>query len=168
MKQVAVSLIFAFGAFMTGTTLAENPLLEKWTTPFGVPPFDAIQIEQYEPAFAAAMQEHKQEIRAIYVKRSVPTFENTIAALDRSGALLDQVSNVFFAMTSSMSTDELQAIAKNIAPRKERNHCRLTCATKTKGKGTKNSIAKVTNLLNKIAITNRTVTKKNFILGSKS
>ena len=55
------------------------------------------------------MQQHKQEIRAIYTKRSTPTFDNTIAALDRSGALLDRVRNVFFAMTSSMTNDQLQA-----------------------------------------------------------
>ncbi len=102
---------------MSGTARADNPLLEQWETPFGVPPFEAIKLEHYQPAFEEAMQQHQNEIRAIQVKRSAPTFDNTIAALDRSGALLDQVSHVFFAMTSSMTNDQLQAVAKEIAPK---------------------------------------------------
>ncbi len=121
-KRVAI-LFCVLGVLMTGTARADSPLLEKcplleqWDTPFGVPPFEAIKLEHYQPAFEAAMQQHRQEVRAIYVKRSTPTFDNTIAALDRSGALLDQVSNVFFAMTSAMTNDPLQAIAKEIAPK---------------------------------------------------
>ncbi len=112
-----LSLCIAWmGAFMTAATRAENPLLEPWQTPFEVPPFEAIELDHYLPAFEAAMKQHNEEIRAIYVKRSAPTFENTIADLDRSGALLDRVSNVFFAMTSSLTNDQMQEIAKQVAP----------------------------------------------------
>lgn len=116
MRRLGITLCCILGVLMTGTVRADNPLLEDWTTPFGVPPFDAIQLEHYGPAFQEAMQRHQQEIRAIYMRRSTPTFENTIAAMDRSGELLSRVSNVFFAMTSSMSSDELQALAREIAP----------------------------------------------------
>ncbi|MFO7904103.1 MAG: M3 family metallopeptidase [Planctomycetota bacterium] len=99
----------------------ENPFLVDWTTPFEAPPFDAIKLEHYRPAFEEAMERHEQSIRAIYTRRSAPTFDNTIAALDRGGSLLDRVSNVFFAMKSSMTNDDLQAIAKDIAPKLSRH-----------------------------------------------
>ena len=102
---------------MTAVTYAENPFLQPWTTPFGVPPFDAIKLEHYKPAFEAGMQQQQQEIRAICLKDSAPTFENTIEALDRSGELLDRVNNVFNAMESALTNDGIQTISKEIAPR---------------------------------------------------
>ncbi len=105
------------GAFMTTVASAANPFLEEWTTPFGVPPFDAIKAEHYQPAVEEGMKRQQQEIRAIFLQRSTPTFENTIAALDRSGALLDRVSAVFNAMESSMSSDAIREIATEIAPK---------------------------------------------------
>ncbi len=102
---------------MTAVTYAENPFLQPWTTPFGVPPFDAIKLEHYKPAFEAGMQQQQQEIRAICLKESAPTFENTIEALDRSGELLDRVNNVFNAMESALTNDGIQTISKEIAPR---------------------------------------------------
>ncbi|MFW6114334.1 MAG: M3 family metallopeptidase, partial [bacterium] len=96
---------------------SENPLLVEWNTPFESPPFESIGLEHYRAAFEEAMERHERKVRAIHAQQSDPTFENTIAALDRSGGLLDRVSNVFFAMTSSMTNDDLQAIAKDIAPK---------------------------------------------------
>jgi peptidyl-dipeptidase Dcp len=101
---------------MTAIAAAENPFFVEWTTPFGVPPFDQIQLEHYRPAFDAAMKKHAEEVRAIFIRRSAPTFENTIAELDRSGAQLDRVSNVFFSMKSSMNNEGMEALAKYIAP----------------------------------------------------
>lgn len=74
---IALSLI----PLMTATTSADNPFLGDWTTPFAVPPFDQIQLDHYKPAFEEAMKLHSQEVRAIYVVRSTPTFENTIECL---------------------------------------------------------------------------------------
>ncbi len=116
MKSGTVLLFFAFGVFMTADTYAGNPFLEEWTTPFGVPPFDAIKLEHYRPAFEEGMKRQQEEIRAIYLQQSAPTFDNTIAALDRSGALLDRVNNVFHAMESSMTNEGIQALSKEIAP----------------------------------------------------
>ena len=62
------------------------------------------------------MKRQREEIQAIYLQPSAPTFDNTIAALDRSGALLDRVNNVFHAMESSMTNDGIQALSKEIAP----------------------------------------------------
>ncbi len=117
MKYLLVLLVVVFTAKFSGSLQAANPLLTEWDTPFGVPPFDAIALEHYLPAFEEAMKLHKKEISAIYKERSAPTFDNTIVAMDRSGALLDRVSNVFFAMRSSMTNSELEVIAKDVAPK---------------------------------------------------
>ena len=93
-----------------------NPLLQEWTTPFGVPPFEKIEIKHYVPAFQEAMAQHKAEIDAIVNNPESPTFANTIEALDRSGALLDKVSNVFDVLGSVMATDDMQATARELSP----------------------------------------------------
>ena len=117
MKYLLVLIVVVFAMKFTGSLQAANPFLTEWNTPFGVPPFGEIELEHYLPAFEEAMQQHKQEISAIYKQRSAPTFDNTIAAMDRSGALLDRVSNVFFAMRSSMTNAQLEEIAKDVAPK---------------------------------------------------
>ncbi len=96
--------------------LAENPLLQEWDTPYGVPPFDKIKDEDYEPAFEAAMKEQNENIAKIIDNQDAPTFENTIVALDFSGMLLARVGGVFFNMLSSNTSDSLQAIAQRISP----------------------------------------------------
>lgn len=124
MRNLIAAFLCLNGVFMTGTMHAEltkNPFLEQWTTPLEVPPFDSIELEHYEPAFREAMQRHSQKIQAISMQRSDPDFQNTIVALERSGALLDRVRNVFFAMNSAMTSDEMQAIAKEVAPKLSRH-----------------------------------------------
>ncbi len=103
-------------ALMTTTTYAANPFYAPWTTPFEVPPFNQIKLEHYRPAFDEAMKRHRQEVAAICSEPAAPTFENSVEALERSGALLDRVGNVFFAMKSSMNNDEMESIAKAVAP----------------------------------------------------
>ena len=93
-----------------------NPFLVEWDTPFGVPPFDKIELAYYQPAFDEAVRQHNEEIDAILADPSAPTFANTIEALERSGALLSRVSNVFFAMNSSLTNEDMQEIAKVVAP----------------------------------------------------
>lgn len=63
-------------------TDAGNPFLAEYSTPFGVPPFDLIKVEHYKEAFLKGMEEQKKEIDAIVNQRSVPDFDNTIAAFD--------------------------------------------------------------------------------------
>jgi peptidyl-dipeptidase Dcp len=114
--------IFVLGAIglvlmLTASQQTTNPFFDEWDTPFGAPPFDEIKLEHYQPAFEEGMRQHNNEIESIVAQKAEPTFENTIEAMDRSGAMLTRVSNVFFAMNLSMTNEEMQAIAKEIAPR---------------------------------------------------
>jgi peptidyl-dipeptidase Dcp len=95
---------------------AENPLLAEWDTPFGVPPFDQIENEDYLPAFQAAMASHTGEIDAIVSSDEPPTFENTIEAMESAGADLSRVSRVFYAVEGAHSNDTLREVSRTIAP----------------------------------------------------
>ena len=95
---------------------AANVLLDEWDTPFGVPPFDHIESEHYLPAFRASMQAHNAEIDAIIGNPDAATFENTIEALELSGAKLSRVSRIFFAVEGANSDDVTKETAKTIAP----------------------------------------------------
>ncbi len=97
--------------------LADNPLLQEWETPYGVPPFDKIQDQHYEPAFEVAMNEQNENIQQIIDNKEEPTFENTIVALEFSGLTLSKVGSVFYNMLSCNTSDSLQAIAQRIAPK---------------------------------------------------
>ena len=94
-----------------------NPLLERWTTPFEVPPFDRVRTEHFRPAFDRAFAGNLKEIAAIAGNKAQPTFANTIDALERSGQTLDNVSAVFYNLSSTDSTPQIQAIEREIAPR---------------------------------------------------
>ncbi len=95
---------------------ADNPLLGKFTAPFGAPPFESIRAEHYKPAYLEAMKLHRGEIAAIAGNPEAPNFANTIEALEASGELLTQVDNIFGSMSSANTSDELQEIAQEIAP----------------------------------------------------
>ena len=69
----------------------ENPFFTEYNTPYGVPPFDQIKFEHYKPAILAGIEEGRKEIDAIVNNPEEPNFENTIAALDKQGALLRKV-----------------------------------------------------------------------------
>jgi peptidyl-dipeptidase Dcp len=94
----------------------ENPLLAPWRTPFKAPPFAAIEPKHFMPAFKLALKEHKAEIAEIATRTAKPTFANTIVALEKSGALLNKVADVFFNLASADTNDALQAIERDISP----------------------------------------------------
>jgi peptidyl-dipeptidase Dcp len=94
-----------------------NPLLSEWATAFGVPPFASITPEHFRPAFDRALDVHMGEIDAIAADRTEPTFDNTIAALERSGKPLARVAAVFYALAGAHTNDALLAIEREIAPR---------------------------------------------------
>ena len=94
----------------------ENPLLADWTARHETPPFGEITPEDFPPAFEAALKEHDRELDAIAGDPAEPTFENTIAALENSGRLLQRVGAVFFNLAGSDTNDALQAIERDIAP----------------------------------------------------
>ena len=105
-------------AIVCGSAMAKggNPFLGKYTTPFGIPPFEQIKVEHYKPAFIKGMEEHKKEIDAIVNNKKTATFENTIAALDRCGELLNKVASVFYGQNSACTSDEMQAVSREISP----------------------------------------------------
>jgi len=97
---------------------AENPLLGKWEGPFGgVPPFDRVQIELFKPALEAAMAEQLAETDRIAKNPAAPDFENTIAALERTGSALDRVGTLYFVWAGTMANPEFQAVQREMAPR---------------------------------------------------
>ncbi len=89
---------------------------EEWNTPYGTAPFSRITEADYVPAVKAGIAAQKEEIRAIVENPEAPTFENTIAAYELSGALLDKVSGVFFNLSESDSTPRMQEIEEEITP----------------------------------------------------
>lgn len=113
--SVALALAACSGQKGKDST-GENPFLTEYNTPFGVPPFEQIKVEHYKPAFLQGMEEQKKEVEAIINQRSVPDFENTVAALDQSGKLLRKVAYVFYAQNSACTSDEMQALSTEIAP----------------------------------------------------
>ena len=95
----------------------KNPLLEDFKTVHHTPPFDRIRTEHYEPAFEKAIADARKEIEQIAHTDSAPDFENTIAALDRAGERLGEISSIFFNLNSACTNDEMQQIAQRISPK---------------------------------------------------
>lgn len=94
----------------------KNPFMEEYKTPYGVPPFDEIKTLHFVPAFQEGMKQQQQAVISICNQRSVPTFSNTIEALEESGKLLSRVSTVFFNLSSANTSTELEAISRQMAP----------------------------------------------------
>ena len=99
-----------------------NPLLEEWTTEFGIPPFDKIRTEHYAPAFEEAMKMHNEEIAAIVESEEEPTFENVILAMDNAGVKLYELNLIFGMLSSSDLDDEMQEVQNTMMPRIEEHY----------------------------------------------
>ncbi|MCP5050596.1 MAG: M3 family metallopeptidase [bacterium] len=93
-----------------------NPFLSEFNTPFGVPPFDKIKVEHYVPAYKEGIKRQQTEIEAISSNTEAPTFANTIEAFERCGATLMRVRNVFESLKESVTNQDMQDIAKEVAP----------------------------------------------------
>jgi len=94
----------------------DNPLRSISALPYRLPPFGDITPEHLREALLAGMAEQRAEVAAIAASAEAPTFENTIVALERSGALLTRAWNVFGNLTSSVSTPRLREIERELAP----------------------------------------------------
>lgn len=119
MKPLSLILIFicTIGtAYAQETTMSDNPFLKPYGTPFDTPPLNKIKNEHYMPAFMKAMEDQKKEVQAIANNPQPPSFQNSVEALDQTGDLLDRVSNVFYAIQSANTDDDIQKIANDIAP----------------------------------------------------
>jgi len=102
----------------TLATEAQNPLLARWTGPYnGVPPLDQVKVAHFRPALEAAMAENLREVEAIASNSAAPDFQNTIAALERTGKKLDRVTTVYGIWSSTMNDAEFQKVEKEMAPK---------------------------------------------------
>ena len=107
---VIAAVVMAAGCSRT------NPFMEEWNTPYGIPPFDKIQTADYLPAIKAGIEAQEAEIQAIIDCPDAPAFDNTIAAYDKSGALLDRVSNVLFNVCESDYSEALNKVVEEATP----------------------------------------------------
>src|SRR5579875_3528905 len=105
--------------------ISDNPFFTPWDTPFGLPPFERIRPEHFVPAFERAMAEHQAEIETIGRGPWPPSFADTVEALERSGRALDRVNRVFANLEASDSNPQLEAIARDIAPRLAQHQMRV-------------------------------------------
>jgi peptidyl-dipeptidase Dcp len=94
----------------------QNPLLATWSGEFELPPFAAIKAEHFRPAFDRALAEHRAEIDTIAQNGAEPSFENTIAALEKGGRELERVANVFFVLAGADTSDDIEAIEREVSP----------------------------------------------------
>lgn len=94
----------------------DNIFFSEFKTTRGAIPFDRITTQMYEPAIMEAMRRHEKEVESIANRADEPTFDNTIVALERSGAMLSRVLGVFYPMLSACATDALMDISTRVAP----------------------------------------------------
>ena len=120
-----IKTILLFSALTTAVTVNSqdknkttmNPFFETYTTPYQVPPFHLIKNEHFKPAILEGIKKQEAEINAIVSNKQKPTFDNTVLAMENSGKLLSKVSTVFYNLNSANTNEEIQAIAKELAPR---------------------------------------------------
>ena len=113
MKHV---LIAALALLSMTACNQKNIFFQDWNTPYGTAPFSQIKEADYLPALRAGIKEEKAAIQAIIASKEAPTFENTILAMENASPILDKVSGVFFNLSESDSTPEMQAIEEEILP----------------------------------------------------
>jgi peptidyl-dipeptidase Dcp len=102
----------------TAVATPANPLLAPWTGPFGgVPPFDKVKVADLQPGLEAGMTQQLEEIERIARDPAPPTFENTIAALERTGRTLDRVSTIYGIYGSTLNDDAVQAVERDMEPK---------------------------------------------------
>jgi len=97
--------------------ISTNPFFaERYGTPYEIPPFSEITIDDIREAMLKGIEDQKATIQEIAENKEAPTFENTILALDNAGALLTKVSNVFSPLSSSDSNQDYRDLQKEISP----------------------------------------------------
>ena len=96
--------------------MRDNPLLQTWTTPFGIAPLDRVRPEHFREAFEEALAADRHEVAAVSTDPEPPSFDNTIAALEQSGRLLSRVSAVFYNLTGADTNETLRRIEREMAP----------------------------------------------------
>ncbi len=117
MRLFFILLLFCCFVVISCSSQNDNPFFSDYNTPFGVPPFEQIKTEHYVPAFTIGMEQEQEEIDAIANNPDPATFENTIVAMEKTGKILKKAQHVFFNILESNTSEELQNIAKAMAPK---------------------------------------------------
>ena len=97
---------------MTACTQTKNPFLQEWDTPYGIPPFEKISLEDYIPAVKAGIEQQEKELEAILNNPEAPSFKNTIDVYEQSGEILDKVTGVLYNLQETDGGDEMEKIAE--------------------------------------------------------
>lgn len=103
-------------ACLSACTNRENPFLKDWNTPYGIPPFQEIQVDNYIPAIQAGIEQQKKEIEDIVNNQDAPTFDNTILPLELSGEILRKVSGVLYNVSETDRTPALDSVMELAIP----------------------------------------------------
>lgn len=128
LKHLAIASLFLFSVISckngesTSTTytaeqMKDNPLVQESTLPYSAPDFSKIKQEHFKPALEYALQVETAAIEAIANNPEAPTFENTLVEMERANELLSRVASVFYALTSSDTNDELNALKEEMSPK---------------------------------------------------
>ena len=115
MKKLLL-IVTAAVALASCVTKEQNPFLQEWDTPYGIPPYDKIKIEHYMPAIQAGIAQQKAEIQAIIDNPEAPTFDNTVAALELSGSILSKVIGVLYNVAETENSPEMEALVEEATP----------------------------------------------------
>ena len=113
---IACFTLLASGAKKKNVKANENPFMASYTAKYEIPPFEKIKLSHYLPALEAGIAQQNKEIADIVNNPAAPNFENTVLALDNSGDILAKVGGVFFALSESDATPEMQELAEKLSP----------------------------------------------------
>lgn len=95
-----------------------NPLLSRWTGPYGgVPPFDRVEVRHFRPALAASIETYRRELEGIGEAQERATFENTIGAMEKAGRTFHDAVRIFYVWSSAMNGPEFQEVERDLAPK---------------------------------------------------
>lgn len=113
---LTMTLFLSLTALARSASAEENPFFAPYNTPWNVPPFDKIKVEHFMPAYEKGIAEQRAEVAKLRDNPEAPNFTNTVVALELTGDLLVRVGNVFDNLNDAETNDELQKIAKDVAP----------------------------------------------------
>ena len=114
-KMKRIISIISSSLIMTACS-EKNPFLAEWDTPYGIPPYEEIEVGDYIPAIQKGIEQQNAEIEAITSNPDTPTFENTIVPLELSGDILSKVTGVLYNVSETDRSDSLDAVVAEALP----------------------------------------------------
>lgn len=110
------ALLFAATPLQIMAQETTNPFLTAYTTKYGIPPYDKIQVSDFIPAIKAGIEEQDRNLFNIVRNRATPDFDNTILPLENISPILERVAGVFYHYQDALSTPEFAAMAEEAIP----------------------------------------------------